>query len=126
MSGGCLGGVWAGVWGVSARCQGRLVVSGGVRRCFGGALDTFSDLGTGQINLKMCKSIQKSLKLIQLSKIILIGVKIRLLVYLNPLGTFCLGADTIFQSSPCKLIRPRVCNFTEIRHKMQFGRSLLI
>ena len=42
VSGGCLGGVW----GVSARCQGRLVVSGGVRRCFGGALDTFSDLGT--------------------------------------------------------------------------------
>ena len=40
------GGVWGGVWGVSARCQGRLVVSGGVRRCFGGALDTFSDLGT--------------------------------------------------------------------------------
>ena len=31
---------------MSARCQGRLVVSGGVRRCFGGALDTFSDLGT--------------------------------------------------------------------------------
>ena len=31
---------------MSARYQGNLVVSGGVRRCFGGALDTFSDLGT--------------------------------------------------------------------------------
>ena len=115
MFGECVG-AFGGVWGVLA----------GV---LGAVLDTFSDLGTGQINLKMSKSIQKSLKLIQLSKIFLRGVKIRLLVYLNPLGTFCLGADTIFQSSPCKLIRPRDCNFPDIRHKMQkraFGRSLLI
>ena len=91
------------VWGVFGECVGAFGgVWGVLAGVLGAVLDTFSDLGTGQINLKMSKSIQKSLKLIQLSKIFLRGVKIRLLVYLNPLGTFCLGADTIFQSSPCK------------------------
>ena len=69
VSGWCVGGVWGvsgGCLGVSGECLGAFGgVWGVLAGVLGGVLDTFSDLGTGQINLKMSKSIQKSLTLIQ-------------------------------------------------------------